>query len=164
MKIHESYLARRRFLGTMVGGGAAALGAGMAAPLASYVGNLREEPPPDFIELGPEEYDLPPGKGKLVKYGRGGDLVLLFRTPEPQAELRAFVGICTHLTCKVGYKEDENCIFCGCHYGYFDLEGRPTAGPPQRPLDPVYFAKRDDGKLILALKEENLAKAFEQEP
>ena len=49
MKLDESYLARRRFLGGMICGGVAALGAGAAVPLIGYVGNLRAEPPPDYL-------------------------------------------------------------------------------------------------------------------
>jgi len=49
MKIDQSYLARRRFLGGMIGGGMAALGAGAAVPLVAYVGNLRaRKPQPDL--------------------------------------------------------------------------------------------------------------------
>ena len=50
MKIDESYVARRRFLGGMIGGGMTALGAGATVPLVAYVGNLRSEPPPEPAE------------------------------------------------------------------------------------------------------------------
>ena len=70
MKLDDSYLARRRFLCGMLGGGVAALGAGAVGPLVQYAGNLRAEPPPDFLELDAADYDLPPGKAKLVLYGR----------------------------------------------------------------------------------------------
>jgi hypothetical protein len=51
MKLEESYLARRRFLCGMLGAGTAALASGAAVPLAYYAGNLREEPPPPFLEI-----------------------------------------------------------------------------------------------------------------
>jgi len=70
MKIEESYIARRRFLCGMLGGGAVALGTSAAVPLAYYAGNLREEPPPPFMELPKADYDLPPGTSKIVMYGR----------------------------------------------------------------------------------------------
>lgn len=159
MKFRDSYLARRRFLGGMIGGGAAALAAGMAGPLACYVGNLREEPPPEFLELDAKDNELAPGTSKLIAYGQIP--VLMFRTPEPAAELKTFLATCTHLDCIVGYKPAENCIFCACHEGYYDLEGRVISGPPPRPLGPVYHALRG-GKLFLALEKENLDKALEQ--
>jgi len=158
MKIHESYLARRRFLGTMVGGGAAALGAGMAAPLACYVGNFREEPPPDFLILDRADYELGPGESAIIPYGRIP--VLLLRTPE--GELRAFVAVCTHFDCTVSYLPGEQRIFCACHEGYYGLDGRVISGPPPRPLSPAYW-KLTGEKLVLALEQENLERALEQE-
>lgn len=159
MKIHESHLQRRRFLGTMLGGGAAALGAGIAAPLVGYVGNFREEPPPEFLVLDRAEYELKPGESAIVPYGPIP--VLLFRTPE--GELRAFVAVCTHFDCTVSYLPGQQRIFCACHEGSYDLEGNVLAGPPPRPLDPAYWKLTGD-KLILALERENLDKALEQEP
>jgi nitrite reductase/ring-hydroxylating ferredoxin subunit len=157
MKIEESYIARRGFLCGMIGGGAVALASGAAAPLGSYVGNLREEPPPPFLEIPEAEWHLGPGKAKLVLYGRIP--ALLIRTPEPQSEFRAFVATCTHFDCIVGYREEENYIFCACHGGYYDTDGNVTAGPPPRPLRPFHFAFRR-GTLLLALEKENLDEAL----
>ena len=41
---------------------------------------------------------------------------------------------CTHLRCIVGYRKSFNDVFCSCHGGSFDLEGKVTGGPPKRPL------------------------------
>ena len=64
MKLDDSYLARRRFLGGLLGSGVAALGAGAAVPLVQYVGNFHAEPPPDRLELTAADYQLPPGTAK----------------------------------------------------------------------------------------------------
>ncbi len=154
MKIEESYVARRRFLCGMLGGGAVALGTGVAAPLAQYAGNLREEPPPDFLEVEEADYQLPPGKSKMIMYGHIP--VLIIRTPED--DLRVFVAICTHFDCTVGYREEENRIFCACHEGYYDVDGRVLSGPPPAPLRQFHF-KFQDHKLVIALEKENLEKA-----
>lgn len=155
MQIHESYLDRRRFLCGMIGGGATTLALGAAVPLAAYVGNLREEPPPPFVAIPQAETDLTPGKSKLIMYGRIP--ALLIRTPE--GVLRAFVATCTHFDCIVGYREGENRIFCACHEGFYDVEGNVTAGPPPRPLRP-FHCQVQDGKLFIALEKENLEKAL----
>ena len=157
MKLDESCIARRRFLAGMLGGGAAALGAGVAVPVTCYLGNLHEEPPLPFLVLPEAESHVPPGDAKLVFYGRIPALVI--RTPEPQGALRAFVATCTHFDCIVGYQPGENRIFCACHGGYYDVEGNVTAGPPPRPLRPFYVAFRQ-GKLVLALEKENLEEAL----
>jgi Rieske Fe-S protein len=156
MKHKHSYVERRRFLCGMVGGGAAALGATVAGPLGAYVGNLRSEPPPDFLVLTRDEYDVAPGESRIVSYGPLPALVL--RTPAPQGELRVFVALCTHLDCIVGYERNADTILCACHEGRFDLEGRVVSGPPPAPLRVMHFIERD-GKLFLALEKKNLEKA-----
>lgn len=155
--LDQSHLARRRFLCGMLGTGAAALAAGAAVPLAYYAGNLHEEPPPPFLEISQADYDLPPGKAKLILYGRIPTLLL--RTPEPESTLRVFVAVCTHFDCTVGYREEENCISCACHGGHYDLDGNVTAGPPPHPLRRFHHAFRD-GKLVIALEREDLERAL----
>jgi Rieske Fe-S protein len=141
----------------MIAGGAVSLGAGFAVPLTQYAGNLREEPSPDYLEIAKDDYDLPPGKSKMLLYGRIP--ALLIKTPEPDSELRAFVAVCTHLDCTVSYLEKENCIFCACHEGYYDVDGNVTAGPPPAPLARFHMTFKAD-TLVIALEKENLEKAF----
>ena len=155
MKIEQSCLARRRFLGNMLGGGAAALAAGSAAPLLLYSGNFHADPPPDFIEIAKADYDFPPGNSKMVMYGPIP--ALLIRTPGAASKLKVFVAICTHLNCTVGYQIDKNLIFCACHEGYFNTDGQVLSGPPPEPLR-QFFHKFNDGKLVIALEKENLEK------
>ena len=157
MKIRESYLSRRRFLGNMIGGGTAALGAGAVVPLVQYAGNLRDEPPPDYLELDREEFDLAPGKAKMLLYGQIP--MLIIRTLEPAGELKIFVAVCTHFDCTVGYVEGEKRIFCACHEGYYDLDGEVISGPPPHPLRQFHQRFKED-RLIVALEEKNLGKAF----
>ena len=156
MKLDESYLARRRFLCGMLGGGVAALGAGLAAPAVQYTGNFHPEPPPDFLELAPADSTLAPGTAKIVRYGQIP--VLLLRPPGDRGQLRVFVATCTHLNCTVCYQPAENRIYCACHEGYYDVDGRVLAGPPPRPLQ-EFFQKVVHGRLIIALEREKLDKA-----
>lgn len=157
MKLDESHIARRRFLGAAIGGGTAVLASGAVVPLAAYLGNLRDEPPPALVAIPRTECELAPGTSKLLMYGRIP--ALLIRTPRPQAELRIFVATCTHFDCIVGYHSKENRIYCACHGGFYDVEGRVTAGPPPRPLRPFHFQWCGD-KLLIALEKENLEKAL----
>jgi len=161
MKLKDSYLSRRRFLGNMLGGGLAALGAGAAVPLVQYSGNLRSEPPPDFLEISSVDYDLPSGTAKMVMYGRIPALII--KTPAPESSLKVLVAVCTHFDCTVSYKGDENRIFCACHEGYYDVDGRVLSGPPPVPLRHFYTRFKGD-KLVIALERENLEKAFVASP
>ena len=156
MKINESYLVRRRFLSGMLGGGAAALGAGACAPLVGYVGNLREEPPPDWIEVEEADYQLAPGTSNTVLYGRIPVLLLKQRDADPNSLPKVFVATCTHFDCTVNYDSQENLIVCHCHDGYYDVEGKVISGPPPRPLREFFCRIRSNGKLVIALEPENL--------
>jgi nitrite reductase/ring-hydroxylating ferredoxin subunit len=50
-------------------------------------------------------------------------------------DLVAYSQKCTHLSCAVIPRPELGVVQCPCHEGLFDLRsGRPTAGPPRRPL------------------------------
>jgi Rieske Fe-S protein len=100
-------------------------------PIARYL------VPPDVPEAAPPSIvagkaaSLTPNTGRIVAFGTIPVIVL--RTPA--GELRAFSATCTHLTCTVQYRSDLEHIWCACHNGHYDLNGRNIAGPPPRPLD-----------------------------
>ncbi len=76
--------------------------------------------------------DVKPNTGEIFKFGnRPG---ILIRTAD--GELRAFSAVCTHLNCTVQYRPDLSHIWCACHNGHYDLNGKNIEGPPPRPLDP----------------------------
>jgi Rieske Fe-S protein len=77
--------------------------------------------------------DVPVGGSIVFQYPAEHDPCLLIRPSENQ--LLAYSQSCTHLSCAVVPRVKENTIHCPCHNGFFDLQtGRPTAGPPRRPL------------------------------
>ena len=49
------------------------------------------------------------------------------------AELLAFSARCTHLGCKVRFKDAA--FHCPCHEGVFDIDGKPQSGPVEDPLE-----------------------------
>ena len=74
--------------------------------------------------------DLTPNTGKIIKFGT--QPVLLIRLA--QSEWRAFSAVCTHLGCIVQYDGARRIIWCACHNGQYDLNGKVIAGPPPAPL------------------------------
>jgi Rieske Fe-S protein len=74
--------------------------------------------------------DLAPNSARLVPFGAEPALVVRLAG----GELRAFSGVCTHLSCTVQYRQDLQQIWCACHNGHYDLHGRNVSGPPPRPL------------------------------
>jgi len=107
--------------------------------------------PPDAGESTAGTVTLPikatnvnPNSGQLFKFGsRPGILV---RTPA--VELRAFSALCTHLNCTVQYRGDLSRIWCACHNGHFDLNGKNIEGPPPRPLDSFTVHVRGDQVVV----------------
>jgi Rieske Fe-S protein len=76
---------------------------------------------------------IPVGGSKLFSYPTEEDPCILIR--RPNGDLVAYSQVCTHLSCAVTHREEENTLFCPCHHGYFTVEeGRPYSGPPTRPL------------------------------
>ena len=123
--------SRRRDILTWILGawGAGVLGAVMYPILRFLV-------PPDVPEAtslsvsAGKASDLKPNSGRLVPFGAEPAIVVRLAS----GELRAFTAVCTHLTCTVQYRPDLQQIWCACHNGHYDLNGRNVSGPPPRPL------------------------------
>jgi len=80
--------------------------------------------------------DLAVGETRTFEYPNVYDNCLLIRTAEDR--FVAYSQKCTHLSCPVRPNVEKSSLHCPCHEGSFDLEtGRPTGGPPRRPLDRI---------------------------
>jgi Rieske Fe-S protein len=75
--------------------------------------------------------DLQPNSGKIFKFGNKPGILIM----TPSGTYKAFSAICTHLDCTVQYRSDFQHIWCACHNGRFDLNGKNIAGPPPSPLE-----------------------------
>jgi len=123
--------ARRRFMQFLLGGGLLASAVAFLYPVVRYL------VPPAATDLGGDSVvaakvgDLKANSGKIFRFGsRPG---LLVRTAD--GEYRAMSAVCTHLNCTVQYRSDVREVWCACHNGFYDLNGRNVAGPPPRPLE-----------------------------
>ncbi|HET8578882.1 MAG TPA: ubiquinol-cytochrome c reductase iron-sulfur subunit [Methylomirabilota bacterium] len=123
---------RRRFLNWFLGTSAGAFLLSVFYPVSRYL-----IPPPVgestagtvTLQIKPDE--VKPNSGQIFKFGNRP--AILVRTPA--GELRAFSAVCTHLNCTVQYRSDLSHIWCACHNGHYDLNGKNIVGPPPRPLD-----------------------------
>lgn len=114
------------------------LGSGALASIATFIyPALRYIIPPAVGEstsrsvVAAKINDLKNNTGKIFKFG--SKPALLVRTTA--GEFKAYSAVCTHLNCTVQYREDLHQIWCACHNGFYDLEGRTVSGPPPRPLE-----------------------------
>ena len=90
--------------------------------------------------------DLKPNSARLFRFG--SKPALLVRTAA--GELRAFSAVCTHLNCTVQYNDQTHQIWCACHNGQFDLNGKVVAGPQPRPLE--QFTAHVQGEEVIVAK------------
>lgn len=139
-------IGRRHFLDWFLGGSAMALFASVVYPVMRFIS------PPEVPEAATHQLEAGPvndpelrEKGfKILRFG--AEPVILIRASE--GEYRAFAATCTHLDCIVEYRPGQRKIWCNCHDGVYDLEGRNIAGPPPRPLAryQVHVVQQDNGQ------------------
>lgn len=114
------------------------LGSGLAASVVSFLyPAIRYIIPPPVAEstnrsvVAAKVAELKNNTGKIFKFGSKPGLLVRM----PDGTFRAFSAVCTHLNCTVQYRDDLHEIWCACHNGLYDLEGRNVSGPPPRPLE-----------------------------
>jgi len=127
----DKKISRRDFLSYILGGGVLALMAAGANSIFRYV------TPPEGVETAVSSVvaakvgELAPNSGKIFAFGEKP--AILINTSD--GELKSFTAVCTHLNCTVQYDPQAKYIWCACHNGRFDLNGRVISGPPPRPLE-----------------------------
>src|SRR5665811_398743 len=123
---------RRDFLKYLLTGGLLGFASVVIYPLIAYLKPPKQrEVEVSSIKVG-KLSEIEKNSGRIIRFGNKP--VILVRTAA--GDLRAFSATCTHLDCTVQYKSDQGIIWCACHNGKYDLNGRNISGPPPRPLDP----------------------------
>ncbi len=84
------------------------------------------------------------GKPCLVVLTVEGQKRLARGEPLQPGDVKAFNAICTHVDCTVQYRPEKGDIFCNCHNGLYDLNGRNVSGPPPRPLEAYQVTLRGE--------------------
>jgi Rieske Fe-S protein len=111
---------RRDFLKYILGGSLLGWLASLLYPLFAYLKPPKTgEVEVSSVKVGKIE-DIPKDSGFIFRFGDQPGL--LVRTPS--GDLRAFSAVCTHLQCTVQYRKDMGLIWCACHNGKYDLNGR----------------------------------------
>ena len=140
---------RRRLIEGLLGGGLFASVVSFLYPVLRYI------VPPTVIDLGGDEVvaaklgEMRPNSSKIFRFGSRPGLLLL----SPDGEYRAMSATCTHLSCTVQYRDDLREVWCACHNGMYDLNGRNVSGPPPRPLEAFDVHVRED-EIVVSRKRE----------
>jgi cytochrome b6-f complex iron-sulfur subunit len=135
---------RRRFLDYLLGTSLVATLAAIFYPIFKFMS------PPRIVEstqnsvVAGKLSDFPVNSGKIFKFGNKPGILI----HTPSGELRAFSAVCTHLECIVQYRPDTKQIWCACHNGQYNLEGKNIGGPPPRPLE-EYTVNSRNGEIVV---------------
>ena len=124
-------MKRRTFLDVVIAASGAALGAFVLYPIARYLVPPKAPEAATRRVVAAKQDEVPPGGFKIFPFG--GEPGILIRGRD--GGYRALSAVCTHLGCTVQLRPDGQSIWCACHNGLYDLEGRNVSGPPPRPLE-----------------------------
>jgi cytochrome b6-f complex iron-sulfur subunit len=139
-------MKRRQFLDWMMRIAGTTLGAFVLYPVVRYLVPPRIPEAATRRVVAAKKNELAPGSFKTFPFGSQPGI--LIRTAD--GEYRALTAVCTHLGCTVQYRGADRLIWCACHNGLYDLEGRNVSGPPPRPLEP--FVVHIEGEDVVVEK------------
>jgi cytochrome b6-f complex iron-sulfur subunit len=132
---------RRNFLNWFLSTTAGAFLVSVTYPLSKYL------IPPEVTEstastvtLSIKPNDVKANSGQIFRFGSQPAILI----KDANGELKAFSAVCTHLACIVQYRSDISHVWCACHNGHFDLNGRNVEGPPPKPLEQYVVNVRAD--------------------
>jgi Rieske Fe-S protein len=134
----DHYVARRDFLKFMILT-SGAFAAGQLWIVAQNWWRKRQGQPP-IVRIASADA-LAVGDVAVFNYPGDHDACVLVHVSVD--EWVAYSQKCTHLSCAVIPVPAAGVFHCPCHEGRFDLRsGRPTAGPPRRPLTRITLEVR----------------------
>ena len=124
-------VTRRTWIDVLLASSAVAWLGAVIYPVLKYLTPPAEEGGAGKLTLTDAQRDELKGKGSLI-LRIGTDRVLAIK--DGDVKVKALSAKCTHEGCTVQYQAAEALIWCACHNGKFNLDGRVLSGPPPRPL------------------------------
>lgn len=134
----------RRLINLLLGGGILASIASFLYPVIRFVFPTEVAESTSRSVVAARTSEIRRNTAKIFKFG--SKPALLLHTAD--GEWKAFFATCTHLNCTVQYREDLRQIWCACHGGAYDLQGRNVSGPPPRPLDPLNVSVQGEEVIV----------------
>jgi len=140
----DSNQNRRSFLKYLLSTSVVGFLASVLYPIVSYLNPPKQNEVEVSSVLAGKISDFEKDSGKIIRFGNKP--VLVIRTEKD--ELKAMSAVCTHLDCTVQYKKKMGLIWCACHNGKYDLNGKNVSGPPPRPLDMYQVNKQGENIFV----------------
>ncbi|MFL5247652.1 MAG: ubiquinol-cytochrome c reductase iron-sulfur subunit [Myxococcales bacterium] len=141
-------MKRRSVLDLLLGVGVLGFLGSVLYPVLRYLKPLGAQTQNGPIKLAGEDLaKLEKEHSVIVR--AGATRIVVFE--DSAQRLRALSARCTHEGCTVQYVPGDSVIWCACHNGRFDLDGRVISGPPPRPLDKFSCTREADGAVVIQL-------------
>jgi len=141
---HINKPKRRDFLNILLGTGFIAWLGALFFPVFKYLEPPEvEEVKVSNVKVGAVD-DMEKDSGKIIKFGNKPVIVIRKKS----GDYVAFSAVCTHLDCIVQFRKDYNQIYCACHNGRYDLNGRVASGPPPAPLQKYAVTIKDNEVIV----------------
>jgi menaquinol-cytochrome c reductase iron-sulfur subunit len=150
-------VTRRRFMALTVNGAGAVAASAFLLPAIGFAAGsaIFDRPAATWEDVGaPDEFPndnyVPRVITETSGVGEVGKTTIYMRARNPALDGKLdpeipggghFVAIstrCMHLGCPVRWVQAAERFICPCHGGVYNLIGKPTGGPPVRPLDRFY--------------------------
>jgi len=161
---NSHHISRRDFIKVATATVGGVIGAAFGIPAVVYLIDpaLDASGKDAWVPLGPLE-NFTVGTPTLVTFVRSkvngwektSNSYGVFVLRKSETETVVISNRCTHLGCRVNWKDDKQAYVCPCHDAAFGLEGDVLAGPPPRPLDKYEgdTLKVEDGVLSILFTE-----------
>jgi cytochrome b6-f complex iron-sulfur subunit len=137
---------RRHFIDLLLGASALAWLASIIYPIIRYLKPLPQTGPGGPTHLTRDESAKLEQKQFVIVPVSGERVIIV----QAQDRVCAFSAKCTHEGCTVTYLPGQSVIWCPCHDGRFDLNGRVISGPPPRPLAAFAVNRQADGGIVIS--------------
>jgi cytochrome b6-f complex iron-sulfur subunit len=139
--------SRRHFLDLLLGASAFGWLVSIAYPVVRYLKPLPQTGPTGPTRLTRDE-SAKLEQNRFVIVPVSGQRVIVLQSPDQQ--LFAFSAKCTHEGCTITYQPGQSVLWCPCHDGRFDLNGRVLSGPPPQPLPKYAVQRQPDGGIVIS--------------
>jgi Rieske Fe-S protein len=150
-------MSRREFVAIVTAAAGTVMGAVIGIPAIGYLiaPALSKLTADAWIPAGPFE-NYPVGIPTLFNFNRtkvNGWVTTVnsfgvFVIKHEDGSVLALSNKCTHLSCRVNWKQDATAYICPCHDAYFDINGQIIKGPQPRALD-TYETKVEENNLFI---------------
>ena len=142
----DEKIPRRDAINYLLGAGIGALGVATLIPVARFIIPSEASGSGSSSVVAAKVGELKPNEGKIFKFGNAPGILILKPGEDPSSASSyvAFTAVCTHLNCTVQYRDDLKEIWCACHNGHFDLNGKVISGPPPEALRQYRVAIKGD--------------------